>query len=158
MKTKGLILAAIHLALALSVAGKFYYDRTTLPHVWAKAAPFDPHLPIRGRYVRIQLEAEGNDMPSRGVVAVPVQLSVENGKLMARRHDGRGGQTAYPREGGYRLATPVAFFIPESIPDPSIRQAGEELWVDVSVPRNGPPRPIRLGVMKDGVLTPLAIR
>jgi len=158
MKTKGLILAAIHLALALSVAGKFYYDRTTLPHVWAKAAPFDPHLPIRGRYVRIQIEAEGQDTPPMGAVAVPVQLSIENGKLMARRHNEKGGLPAYPREGGYRLANPLAFFIPESIPDPSRRAVGEELWVDVSIPRNGPPRPIRLGVRKDGVLTPLAIR
>jgi hypothetical protein len=50
---------------------------------------------------------------------------------------------------------PLAFFIPEHVPDPSIRAAGEELWAEVTLPRKGPPRPIRLAVKKDGVLTPL---
>jgi hypothetical protein len=30
-----------------------------------------------------------------------------------------------------------------------------DLWVEVSVPREGPPRPLRLGVMKDGKIVPL---
>jgi hypothetical protein len=50
---------------------------------------------------------------------------------------------------------PIAFFIPEHVPDPSIRAAGEELWAEVTLPRKGAPRPIRLAVKKDGVLTPL---
>ena len=49
----------------------------------------------------------------------------------------------------------IAFFIPEHAPDPSRRPPGEELWAEVTLPRKGPPRPIRLGVMKNGVLTPL---
>jgi hypothetical protein len=57
-----------------------------------------------------------------------------------------------------RLAQPVAFFIPEEVADPSVRPSGEELWAEVTIPREGPPRPIRLGVMRDGRLTPLAIR
>jgi hypothetical protein len=36
-----------------------------------------------------------------------------------------------------------------------VRAPGEELWVEVTLPRRGPPRPIRLAVKKDGVLTPL---
>jgi hypothetical protein len=40
------------------------------------------------------------------------------------------------------------------VPDPSIRAPGEELWVEVTLPRRGPPRPIRLGVKKDGVMIP----
>lgn len=55
-------------------------------------------------------------------------------------------------------ASTVVFFIPEHVPDPSRRAPGEELWVEVSVPRKGLPRPIRLGVRKDGVLTPLDLR
>jgi hypothetical protein len=54
-----------------------------------------------------------------------------------------------------RLQEPVAYFIPEHVPDPSRRAAGEELWVEVTVPKKGPPRPIRLGVKKAGTLTPL---
>jgi hypothetical protein len=53
------------------------------------------------------------------------------------------------------LDDPVAFFIPEHIPDPSIRPDGEELWAEVTLPRRGPPRPIRLGVRRDGSLIPL---
>ena len=56
---------------------------------------------------------------------------------------------------GRALNEQIAFFIPEHVPDPSIRQPGEELWAEVTLPKKGPPRPIRLGVMKGGVLTPL---
>lgn len=56
---------------------------------------------------------------------------------------------------GRPLDDQIAFFIPEHVPDPSIREAGEELWAEVTLPRRGPPRPIRLGVKKNGVLTPL---
>jgi hypothetical protein len=50
----------------------------------------------------------------------------------------------------------VAFFIPEHADDPSRRAAGEELWAEVTMPKRGRPRPIRLGVKKsDGTLTPL---
>ena len=110
---KGLLLALLHLMLVLSVAGKYYMDRTRLPRVWVRTMPFDPNLPIRGRYVRLRLT------------------------------------------GSVEVTGAVAFFIPEHVPDPSRRPAGEELWVEVSVPAKGPPRPIRLGVKKDGVLTPL---
>jgi hypothetical protein len=53
------------------------------------------------------------------------------------------------------LVEQAPFFIAEHVPDPSRRGPGEELWVEVSVPAKGIPRPIRLGVRKDGVLTPL---
>jgi hypothetical protein len=52
----------------------------------------------------------------------------------------------------------LAFFIPGHVADPSRRPAGEELWVEVTIPRAGLPRPIRLGVKKDGQLEPLAVR
>lgn len=55
----------------------------------------------------------------------------------------------------WQLANALAFFIPEKVPDPSRQPAGEALWVEVTVPPRGPPRPIRLGVMKKGSLTPL---
>jgi hypothetical protein len=54
-----------------------------------------------------------------------------------------------------RLQQPLAYFIPEHVPDPSRRADGEELWVEVTVPARGAPRPIRLGVKKDGQLMPL---
>ncbi len=53
----------------------------------------------------------------------------------------------------------IAYFIPEDVADPSIRPAGETLWVEVTVPPTGPPRPIRLGVKRgDGPVEPLSLR
>jgi len=57
------------------------------------------------------------------------------------------------------LAEPVAFFIPEHIPDPSRHQQGEELWAEVTIPKKSLPRPIRLGVKKGNVpIVPLELR
>jgi hypothetical protein len=115
---RSLILAAIHAVLALSVTAKFAYDRETLPRTWVRAVAYDPSLPIRGRYVHLQL---------RGDTDV--------------------------------LRVPVVFFIPPNVPDPAVRPAGEELWVEVSLPKRGAPRPIRLGVKKSGgEITPLDLR
>jgi hypothetical protein len=63
--------------------------------------------------------------------------------------------TSVQRRRAVVLDQPLAYFIPEHVPDPSIRDPGEELWVEVTLPRRGAPRPIRLGVKRDGVLTPL---
>lgn len=53
----------------------------------------------------------------------------------------------------------LAYFIPEHVPDPSARPAGEELWVECTIPRKGPPRPIRLGVRQKsgGEIRPLQL-
>jgi hypothetical protein len=63
-----------------------------------------------------------------------------------------------PEEAKRAVDAPLAFFIPESAADPSRRPPGEELWVEVTVPRRGPPRPIRLGVKADGNLRPLELK
>lgn len=115
---KGLLLAGLHAALVLGVGGKFLLDRAARPRVWVKAAPVDPDLPIRGRYVLLRVE---------------------------------GPVIGHPATQAERLA----FFIPEHVTDPSRRGPGEELWAEVTVPKKGPLRPIRLGVRKNGVLTPL---
>ena len=50
----------------------------------------------------------------------------------------------------------VPFFIPEHVPDPSVRAPGETLWAEVTLPERGPPRPIRVGVRRgDGPIEPL---
>jgi hypothetical protein len=56
------------------------------------------------------------------------------------------------------LAEAVAYFIPEHAADPTRLQQGEELWAEVSVPASGPPRPIRLGIRRNGALTPIEVR
>jgi hypothetical protein len=155
---KGAVLGVVQVAMVLSLGGKLLIDRATQPRVWVKTAPFDPNLPIRGRYVSLRLAAEARGFQP-GVVYQVAQLSVEDGKLVARPSENNGGAmvTLTGNSSVANLSEPVAFFIPEHMPDPSRRPVGEELWIEVTVPKKGPPRPIRLGVKKDGVLTPLAI-
>ena len=55
---KGLIIAVIHVCLVSALGAKLLYDRATLPRVWVKTAPYDPNLPIRGRYVSLRVVVE----------------------------------------------------------------------------------------------------
>jgi hypothetical protein len=153
---RGIAVAVVQCLIVLSLAGKYARDRERLPRVWAKAAPIDPNLPVRGRYVSLRLEVDGPPEQT-GNAWMFAQLAIQNGRLVATRAETGIGIVQVPGR-SWALMDPVAFFIPEHIPDPSIRAAGEELWVEVSVPKSGPPRPIRLGVKKDGVLTPLKLR
>jgi hypothetical protein len=157
--TKGAILGAVQLAMVLSLGGKFLIDRSTMPRIWVKVVPFDPNLPIRGRYVSLRVTAAARGFSS-GFVYGTSQLSVEDGKLVARPTEDNGGAmvTVTGDPPVATLSEPIAYFIPEHVDDPSRRPPGEELWVEVTVPPKGPPRPIRLGVKKDGVLTPLDLR
>jgi len=183
---KGLLLAALHVAIVLSLGAKLLVDRAIRPRAWARVAPVDPDLPIRGRYLRLQIEASlgpGFSVPSASkhvdqnarVYAddwFPVGLDVRDQQLVAVAPPPDAGSNviyaSVDRLIGRRaesptvasmvwLVEPVAYFIPEHAEDPSRRQ-GEELWVEVTIPRSGAPRPIRLGVKKNGVLTPLDLR
>jgi hypothetical protein len=124
---KGLLLALLHVALVGAIAGKLLYDRQQLPRLWVQTAPFDPDLPLRGRYVQLRL-------------------------LLDNKHPPAGMDES-------TLLQPVPFFIPEHVPDPSVRPTAETLWVEVSLPPKGPPRPIQLGVKTgQGAIVPLALR
>ena len=153
---KGLIVAVIHILMVASLGAKLLVDRATRPRVWARTAPFDPNLPIRGRYVRLRIEGIAADLPA-GSTLTPVTLAVGDQSLIVLASPEQTGLSAstVTRDGVAVLDQPLAYFIPEHVPDPSVRAPGEELWVEVTLPRRGPPRPIRLGVKKDGVLTPI---
>lgn len=157
---KSLLLGIAQLALVASLGGKLIYDRATQPRVWARTMPYDPDLPIRGRYVRLRVEVAVDRAIDR---ATTMTLHAQEGKL-------RGLIASAPNETNAQsivietrngepvvvLAGSVAFFIPEHIPDPSIRPHGEELWVEVTLPKRGPPRPIRLGIKTEqGDIQPL---
>lgn len=157
---RGLIVAALHVAIVSSLGVKLLIDRQTRPRVWARVAPVDPDLPVRGRYVRLRVEgtldqaaASGQAVSvtlaarDQGLVFVPENRTASRLHVLVSRDP--TGRTAAV------LQQPIAFFIPEHVPDPSLRSPEEELWAEVTLPRRGAPRPIRLAVKKDGVLTPL---
>ena len=172
--TKGLALGLVHILMVTGMAGKYLYDRTSRPRVWARVLPYDPDMPIRGRYVRLQLA-----MDTVGYPELPPNSSEENlqwksvwgtlhvieeeGKLIARISTSEADQAQeisireIDGETMAVLVDRIVFFIPEHVPDPSRRKPGEQLWAEVTLPRKGPPRPIRLGVKKGGVLTPLEL-
>ena len=170
---KGLVIAALHVGIVGSLGAKLLYDRSTQPRVWALTAPYDPNLPIRGRYASLQLvvEPRGIAEPTPGRVPQPPSKSVilradaerlvAEAKPQAFGYDPSDLRVQFIQRRGETLAVlerRVAFFIPEHISDPSIRPADEELWVEVTIPKKGPPRPIRLGVKKgDGPIVPLEI-
>lgn len=139
---RGMLLLVAQLAIAGLIFGVLASERALHPRVWVRTIPMDPLDPFRGRYVRLWLEAtDRRDDPSDSTAV----FSVEEGRLVARSARGRRGERVRLREGGaVSTDRPVAFFIPEHVPDPSVAAGGEELWVEVSVLPEGLPRPIRI--------------
>jgi hypothetical protein len=155
-RRNGLLVAAIHLGLVGAVGGKFALDRASHPRVWVQTVPVDPDLPIRGRYVRLNVAVEHPEPELTKGLTHGMRLEVQGEQLVALESPaGRHyihWQPCGPERNCWVLQRALAFFIPEHIPDPSRLAPGEELWVEVTVPPTGPPRPIRLGVKKDGGL------
>ncbi len=126
-----------------------------------ETAPIDPNLPIRGRHVWMRLE-----MPARGFEVKPGGGNLQwaylqregDGLIAVAAPDGKGVEVTVRTLSNLPVAQtwePLAYSIPEHIADPSDRQPGEELWVEVTLPKKGLPRPVKLGVKKDDRLTPL---
>ncbi len=151
---RGLALALAHVVLASGVAAKYLIDRERLPRVWVETRGYDPNAPIRGRYVLLSLLPVSDALPPEGASVV---LEARDGKLVARAatpserselyvwNDGRGGLSLEP---------PVPFFLPEHADDPTLRR--EPLWMEVTVPPRGAPRPLRLGVKRGDEIVPVA--
>jgi hypothetical protein len=170
-RTKGLLLGILHVVIVLNLGAKLLIDRHRYPRVWAEAIAYDPDSPTRGRYlaVRLQVEDEGiySQSPAeslqqnRWMEIQNARLGVKNGHLVALPTDyWTGLQVARWKRGDQTIVAleqPVDFYIPEHASDPSNRRPGERLWVEVTVPPKGPPRPIRLGVKRNEILTPLNI-
>jgi hypothetical protein len=165
---RGLLVAILHVALVVVVAGTLFYERATLPRAWVESAGADPDLPIRGRYVALNLMFPPASDIARGTQpgsSAVGRLEVRGDRVVAaaRPADDRplrrdellfslGGTADDPR---WVLARPVAFFLPQDAADPTRGVQPAELWVEVTIPREGAPRPIRLGVLRDGAIRPL---
>jgi hypothetical protein len=179
-KTAVLVIA-IQCLLVLTIAGKFLLERKVCPRVWARAANLDPNSPMRGRYLILPLEVDACALPAEGAaVKVP-----ELGRPPARqtvywsnsRLVDRGGKlTAVPAPAGAprpdfltitrnesnscaqaTLISAVDYYIPDTTQWPPTLGKGDALWVEVTIPPEGPPRPIQLAVSRSGAFTPLKI-
>jgi hypothetical protein len=172
----GLILVLVQVVLVLSVTGKYLYERQTRPRVWTRATQFDPALPLRGRYLALQLMLDACGLPRDAEHTIPgysgghpfwrwdVSLTVANGKLAPRLE-----KSWSPRAGGTltlfadkpcdqaTLSNEVMLFIPDRAQVPFPLKAGQELWVEVTVPPSGPPRPIQIALSSGGGFHPLRL-
>jgi hypothetical protein len=182
LKSRAVILLLVQVALVLSIAGKYLYERKTLPRVWVLAGQYDPNLPLRGRYLALQLSVDGCAFPRDkdhslgGFESVNshapnswrwnVKPVAQNGKLLAlpASDTDRPEQTDELTVSANRpcnlarLGKTVEYFIPDNAQSPFPLKPHEELWVEVSVPPMGPPRPIQLAIAKEGAFTPLTLR
>lgn len=177
--TRAIVLLAVQAALVLSIAGKYLYERKVCPRVWVRAAQYDPNMPMRGRYLALQLAVDAcalprdeahhtggfafTNPPDPGFWRWTVRPVVRYGKLvpvLASPTD-RPELTDQLTVWGNRpcdraiLSNNVEYFISDTAKSPFPPKPGEELWVEVTVPPMGPPRPIQLALSKNGAFTPL---
>jgi uncharacterized membrane-anchored protein len=172
---KGLAVALVHILIVLSLGAKLLYDRHTRPRIWVRTGSVDPDLPIRGRYLTLNLEVHVPNYKS-GERNLPglkeqlydfnqVDLAVEDGKLVAHKSDRSTGMYIHTwaartrTDDVFLLSSPVLFFIPEHAEVPRAnRSTGDELWAEVTIPRKGPPRPIQLAFKHGQEWVPLTYR
>ena len=177
---RAVVLLVVQAALVLSIAGKYLYERKTCPRVWVRAAQYDPNAPMRGRYLALQLAVDACGLPrdtahQLGGFARPgvpgdatswqwrVKPLVQNGKLVVvpASYDETPELTEDVTLIAHRpcdraaLSEAVEYFIADTAKGLPVLKKGEELWVEVTVPPLGPPRPIQLGMSKDGAFAPL---
>ncbi len=163
---KSLIIALLHICILSSLGGKLLYDRATRPRVWVKTVPYDPDLPVRGRYLTMQLQVKAPWASGIKQYYSFVALKAVDGELVAERSELDTGNTIYSCSaptnasvpaGFALLSSPTAYFIPEHADIPVNRKKGEELWAEVTIPRKGPPRPIQLALKKGNEWHPLKL-
>jgi hypothetical protein len=140
----GWTLAAVQILLLLGMVAKYAYERETLPQVWVRTGPVDPDTPLRGRYVTLFAEVEYKELQANSYLD-RFQLRIDNGRLIAESNpSGYHRIVRFGEDKRWFLSEPLAYFIPEHIPDPSRLGPDEELWVLVSVPPSGAIRPVAI--------------
>jgi hypothetical protein len=95
-----------------------------------------------------------------------VSLTPENGVLVPRMNkDSKTHDDIYElqlRNGRpcnlASLGTELEFFIPDIAKGPFPLKAGQQLWVEVTIPPSGPPRPIQLAISTAAGFQPLKFK
>lgn len=124
------------------------------------------------RLAQFPRNAEGVPQPNGFSVFAPrpvrfqAALKVEGNRLIAIRlqnpRSPNGGLTVEGDPGArceqMRLDAPADFFVAEQAAAPARLKPGQELWVEVTVPPSGSPRPIQLALKDGGSWQPLAFQ
>jgi hypothetical protein len=93
-------------------------------------------------------------------------LKVVNNTLVAVRIEGQEDSSAGEEVVGTAgapcdqmgLATSTDYFISDTAQSPLPLRLGQELWIEVTVPPKGPPRPIQLALKDNGAWKPLDLK
>ena len=150
-----LIMRGRYLSLQLSVDG----CSSTLPS--AKNAQFPRN--VNGT---VSVSSPNFQVNAPDTVWFQARLAVKDNKLIAIRvpesQSAASTQNVSALPGSpcdqMRLAQPVDFYIAEHASDPTWLKKGQELWIEVTVPPKGPPRPLQLALKDNGVWRPLAFQ
>ncbi len=92
-------------------------------------------------------------------------LKVEKNTLVAVRVEGQEDPTAGEEVEGIggvpcdqmRLDESTDYYIPDTAKSPLPLKASQELWIEVTVPPEGPPRPLQLALKDNGAWKPLGL-
>ena len=80
-------------------------------------------------------------------------------QLQDRRRTPEGVERLTLRENqpcnSVRLSSVEEYFIPDTAKGPFPLKPGQELWVEVTVPPSGPPRPIQLALSSEAGFHPI---
>lgn len=145
-----LLMRGRYLSVQLLVDG----CQSTLPSAEQAAMPRDKNGVQTGKVFTVN---------ARGPVRFPARIKVESNKLVVIRLPESASQSgaqmvaAWPGSScdKLRLEDPVDFYIAEHAASPMPAGSGQELWVEVTVPPKGPPRPLQLALKDNGVWKPL---
>jgi len=148
-----LLMRGRYLSVQLLVDG----CQSTLPSAAQAAMPRDKNGVQTGKVFTVN---------ANGPVRFPARIKVESNKLVVIRLPESASQSgaqmvaAWPGSScdKLRLEDPVDFYIAEHAASPMPAGSGQELWVEVTVPPKGPPRPLQLALKDNGVWKPLNLQ
>lgn len=173
-------LIVVQCAVVCAVAGKYWYERATLPRVWVRAEQVDPESLIRGRYLMLNplvdacglprneatlSKTEHWDFSVRPARHIPakawewqVTTQAVNGKLAVKdaadsRYKSNVFRVSLPKDKPCDLIvleSDLELYVPENAKIDLPAQGKGDVWVEVTVPNVGPPRPIQLATNVDG--------
>jgi len=117
------------------------------------------------RALPIEFDTHGNMLQAHSSLYLLAVLGSKDGRLSVQRftddaHKHSGLEVLVPKKPsactGAILAEPVSFYLSETAKSPFPLQQGQELWIQVTIPPSGPPRPIGLAIQSaDGKWQPL---
>ncbi len=168
LRRPGLTVAAAQLLLVAGLFVTLDLNQRSLPTVWVPIPEFFPSTWSGGARIWLSLEVVPADgrypeptpdfgpLPRRSAFHA-FHLFISHNRLTAEIAKNRLGFYVTSKrdpDGRMHLMLPrvVSVVVPADAPAPPRAENGDEFLVEVAVPNSGAPRPVRLGIRRNGVL------